>query len=67
MKGFTEDEIRRALVGFCGANRNSLLHYLAFSAMLENEAAINSGGVPETFTTEYLAEFQSAIERWLDK
>jgi hypothetical protein len=67
VKEFTEHEIRRALLGFCGANQNALLHYLAYSAAVENEAAINSGQVPETSTSEHLTEFQAAIERWLDK
>lgn len=63
---FTEHQIRRALLGFCGANQNNLLHYLAFSAAVENEAALNSGKVPDDFTTEYLVELQAAIIKWLD-
>lgn len=63
---FTEHQIRRALLGFCGANPNALLHYLAFSAAVENEAALNSGQVPDDFTTEYLVELQAAIMKWLD-
>jgi hypothetical protein len=51
---FEPELIRRALIGFCGANQNALLHYLAFTADLENE------------TTEELAEFQTAIMEWLD-
>jgi hypothetical protein len=63
---FSVEQIRRALVGFCGANPNGLLHYLAFSAAGENEAAINSGEVPENLTNEYLVDLQAAIMEWLD-
>lgn len=61
-----ESKIRRALIGFCGANQNALLHYLAYSAALENEAAINDGEVAETSTTESLVSFQAEIVQWLD-
>jgi len=64
---FSEHQIRRALAGFCGANGNALLHYLAYSAATENEAAIQSGEVPETSTEEYLVDFQVAIMEWLDR
>lgn len=63
---FTKEQCRRAALGFCGTNPNALLHYLAFSAAVENEAALNSGQVPDDFTTEYLVELQAAIMKWLD-
>lgn len=64
---FTNYQIRHALIGFCGANANSLLHYLAFSLAAEHKAALNSGQVPKEFSDEYLAEFQTAIMEFLDQ
>ena len=63
---FTKEQCRKAVLGFCGANENALLHYLAFSAAIENEAAIISGQAPANSTTEHLVEFQLAIMEWLD-
>lgn len=63
---FTKEQCRTAVLGFCGANPNALLHYLNFRAAVENEAALNSGESPDNFTTKDLADFQTAIMKWLD-
>lgn len=63
---FTEPQIRRALIGFCGANQNAFLHYLAFAAAMENEAARTGSEGLTGPTIDYLTEFRAEIVQWLD-
>lgn len=63
---FSDEQCRVAVLGYCGATPNGLLHYLAFRAGIEDEAALNSEQSPESLTTEDLVNFQTAIMEWLD-
>lgn len=62
MAQFTELQIRRALAGFCGANANTLLHYLTYVAAVESEAA--DGDTP---SEDDLIALRAAIMEWLDE
>lgn len=57
-----EPAIRLALIGFVGAYRIPLLHYLTYTAKVESEAADS-----DTPSEDDLIAFRAAIMEWLDR